>query len=1362
MKRFQRIISLLLTFAFLFSVVSVAPLTADAASATIKIAYFSLDDYTSSQVNSSIQSWFNENTVVADNTTISSVSFTKLTASQIQSGSLSSYDLLLIGAGGGGAITSSLGSSGGSAIESYVASGGGYVGIGGGTYAAVLGYSTTTKYLELINYESDYPVQYHGQGQMVVRPSSTNNIITEDMLTSYYVAYAQNPAVLTLGNSTDSRMGTPINAIKFVSNARNNLTASQNSSNSNYTNMTGTPAVACATFGSGHVAVTGLQVQSDNQPANMDYLLGRMVLYAAGYTTAKATPKSINKLSTEIVAEWVNIDNLYYEGSAGTTAYIRHAANAGITDMYVLVKGTGGSVAYTGSSYALSTSNYGSRDILNEVITQAHSYGIRVHAWISALNDSTYSTKYPNERLYHYHDGYSGTMINPRSSSYLTYMKNLVKEMLTKYDFDGLHLDYIRYSHIACGWSSSDQAQMKEYGIDIDELKKYVDGTYYVSSVDDGYIFRAHGNGNNSVVQFANMRCDNIKNFASGLISAAKSAKSDVILSAAYFLYGAYQGNHYVSGANSLPTTSSSFGDLMYGQSYVHSASLYDYVCPMLYASSGGTSYDGSDQWVAALSSSAIDKGNKVVAALQAYTPASADSLSNEIIAIQQLAAEKEGMLGFGLFKEGTYGYGVSTYSSSENMLKVNVSNGFSALSFGKVVIKMQDTLSATSVYSKSGLSNATISISSDKKTVTITKSTLLAPDAEFTIYLNTTGTLNKTLGPAVVYVYDTDGGMTRCYNTYKEGTAMPGSVTYTPVPTSSSALGSFSVSTIAEGMNRVVNYYNANGALPNYNTLNGIQVKIPAYMRLAATALINIAAGSPSQTVSYLTSIASSSTSTTTFDSNTISKAGYLYLASKMLAYMSANSNTAPNYITYPGTSDLDYSGQISYARATIILARAMAFYHSYGVLPDFVCAAATETSATKPTAPASTPTPSATATVAPTATPTPTVKPTAQPTPKASYSVTEVATMLYDAYVYHLENGTLPDTVYSSGAPISLPTYIRMGSAALTNINAGTLTASIPYVECFYPTDYTNAFTSASISKAGYLYIAQKTVAYCDENDNEAPRCITFPGSSGTTYSGTINFAKSALVIARALAAYKMNGVLPASVSTADDAAAIIPASLTVNQVIDAVSAASDYHVANGTLPSSITLCGGNASMPSYFRAGALAIIAISNNNPNATISYVDATTPNGYTSSFNSTTINKAGYLYAMSRLTAYMTSTNSYTPANYVSFPGSSGTTYSGYLPYQLIVLITARACAYYKAYGVLPDYISTSTSATVTTPTPASTVPPTVAPTTAAPTATPTVKPTSTPTAAPTTQAPTEDAALPTAHPKLSTSLTSGT
>ena len=329
MKRFHRLISLLLTFAFLFSLIGIAPATADAAGTTVKVAYFSLDDSTTAQVTGAISDWFTSNTVTADGTTISSVTFTSLTASQIQSGALSSYDVLLIGSGGGGAITSALGSKGGSAIETYVANGGGYVGIHGGAYAAVLGYSTTTKYLELINYKADYPVSNHGEGQLVVRPGTLDNIITEDMVSAYYVAYAQNPAVLTVGSSSDSRMGTPINLIKYVSNARNNLTASQNSSTSNYVNMTGTPAVACATFGSGHVAITGLQVHSNNQPADMDFMLGRMILYAAGYSTASATVNSASKLETDIVAEWVNTQELYYDGKTATTNYINQAAAAG-------------------------------------------------------------------------------------------------------------------------------------------------------------------------------------------------------------------------------------------------------------------------------------------------------------------------------------------------------------------------------------------------------------------------------------------------------------------------------------------------------------------------------------------------------------------------------------------------------------------------------------------------------------------------------------------------------------------------------------------------------------------------------------------------------------------------------------------------------------------------------------------------------------------------------------------------------------------------------------------------------------------------------------------------------------------------
>ena len=59
------------------------------------------------------------------------------------------------------------------------------------------------------------------------------------------------------------------------------------------------------------------------------------------------------------------------------------------------------------------------------------------------------------------------------------------------------------------------------------------------------------------------------------------------------------------------------------------------------------------------------------------------------------------------------------------------------------------------------------------------------------------------------------------------------------------------------------------------------------------------------------------------TFSSSTISKLGYTYLATRMLAYMNDNALTYANYISYPGTSGLSYSGLIGFDTGARIIAR-------------------------------------------------------------------------------------------------------------------------------------------------------------------------------------------------------------------------------------------------------------------------------------------------------------------------------------------------------------------------------------------------------------------------------------------------------
>ena len=154
-------------------------------------------------------------------------------------------------------------------------------------------------------------------------------------------------------------------------------------------------------------------------------------------------PAQANVESNGIVGEWIWSSTIYEAGEDGAEAILSRCAANGITDVYILIKGTKGNLAYLNTEYK--NLSYTDRDVLQEAIDAGHAHGIRVHAWICNTEDANYRAAHPKAGMYHYNTGYSSNRINLYDEGYLEYMQNVVRE-LAAYDIDGLHLDYLRYN----------------------------------------------------------------------------------------------------------------------------------------------------------------------------------------------------------------------------------------------------------------------------------------------------------------------------------------------------------------------------------------------------------------------------------------------------------------------------------------------------------------------------------------------------------------------------------------------------------------------------------------------------------------------------------------------------------------------------------------------------------------------------------------------------------------------------------------------------------------------------------------------------------------------------------------------------
>ncbi len=134
--------------------------------------------------------------------------------------------------------------------------------------------------------------------------------------------------------------------------------------------------------------------------------------------------------------------------------------------------GSNGHGAYWNSSIVPQASDIsGDLDPLAYLVTQAHAAGIEVHAWIVPYrvctvwppNGNSLLASHPEWLMVPIADmGGGPATINgkyvhdPGSPDVQEYLTNIVQELVTNYEIDGINLDYIRYTQVDAGYPADE------------------------------------------------------------------------------------------------------------------------------------------------------------------------------------------------------------------------------------------------------------------------------------------------------------------------------------------------------------------------------------------------------------------------------------------------------------------------------------------------------------------------------------------------------------------------------------------------------------------------------------------------------------------------------------------------------------------------------------------------------------------------------------------------------------------------------------------------------------------------------------------------------------------------------------------
>ena len=442
--------------------------------------------------------------------------------------------------------------------------------------------------------------------------------------------------------------------------------------------------------------------------------------------------------SAPIVGKWIWGNTIADLGTDGAEILMSRCASEGMTDVYLLIKGTGGKLGYLKTQYTdILTRN--DRDVLQETIDAAHKRGIRVHAWICVVRDETYKANHPDAGIYQYIRGRDNKFITPYNEGYREYIGNVARE-LAEYDIDGLHLDYVRYNHNANGWSEEDFERLASMGANLDRVKELVETTwgYNGRTEDPNYIFNAYKNNDPDAIIIAQYRRNNIKELAQHIISEARAVNPNLIFSAAIMPEGAYD---------------SATSELHYGQSYDDAAKLYDYICPMAYS---GT-YGKTDDWVATVAKNSINKGNRVVMGIQAFDDVTSAHIMAEVENIRELTKDptyKDSMLGVVFFRSGTFEYAKATYDTENKIITVKLENTGSS-AYTKVRIEAKNGIKFTEAGIGDGINtNAKSTLSSSGSSATFSGTTMLGAGKSGYLYLKYEGEIDPAKLPVLVRIY--------------------------------------------------------------------------------------------------------------------------------------------------------------------------------------------------------------------------------------------------------------------------------------------------------------------------------------------------------------------------------------------------------------------------------------------------------------------------------------------------------------------------------------------------------------------------------------------------------------------------------
>jgi uncharacterized lipoprotein YddW (UPF0748 family) len=329
------------------------------------------------------------------------------------------------------------------------------------------------------------------------------------------------------------------------------------------------------------------------------FTLGLFALNTAGAAASDGNPEAKAAESREEMrGAWVWSSAVVQEGAEQVAERL---AQYRINKVFFLVKGHSGTVCYPSK---LAPNNRPGTDILQEMLDACHKRKLELHAWFVFNADSHWGKAHPEDAMFHVgraeawdrgpysrKDDPEKIPICPLSRGYREHFNALVTEVLTRYQVDGVHLDYIRYGHLAYCFCPKHAAAAAQKGIQLEQVRAVIHKTLYAPDRNRDLYFSLYRERDANVSGWVNQREEEINQAVKELRALVKAKNPGLTLSAAFMPEGGEPDD--------------TFALCHYAQNYATAGSQLDYILPM--------TYGHSPEWIARITLNAERKSSRPV-----------------------------------------------------------------------------------------------------------------------------------------------------------------------------------------------------------------------------------------------------------------------------------------------------------------------------------------------------------------------------------------------------------------------------------------------------------------------------------------------------------------------------------------------------------------------------------------------------------------------------------------------------------------------------------------------------------------------------------------------------------------------------